>query len=334
MYISHSQHTVLRISDNSIGNKGMISMAEALSSWKHALKVLDLSSAHIHAKGIVALIVSFEKNFGMSLSVEELNLSHNNFGETGSAAFESWLSHVKAYSKLRKLSLAGTSVVLPALVSIRHLAHLTELDISGNKIDGVAGCSNIASLCEISSVLHKLNFSSCGLTKESLEPILQAIVDNIKLTRVEINLSSNDGLSNKGVSYVAATLAKSNNITGIDLSNIKLKETTVIEVLEAATAAKKLERLSLSRVLSKNSTTSKDKHTVPLVVALSVLPNENSNLKYLDVSGGYGKTLMLPFLETLCKNSSLLSLNISGNNLQDKGNIACTVVMSLTECRC
>ena len=43
------------------------------------------------------------------------------------------------------------------------------------------------------------------------------------------------------------------------------------------------------------------------------------SLRSLDLSGGYGRTIILPFLEGLKNNTQLKSLKINGNALGDKG---------------
>lgn len=48
----------------------------------------------------MALIVAFDKQYGMSLSVERLYLGGNSFDKEGTTAFETWLSHVKSHAKL------------------------------------------------------------------------------------------------------------------------------------------------------------------------------------------------------------------------------------------
>jgi Ran GTPase-activating protein (RanGAP) involved in mRNA processing and transport len=48
----NKKHTVqiLNLSENIIGNKGVISIGEALQQWSHALRVLDLSNCRIGGK--------------------------------------------------------------------------------------------------------------------------------------------------------------------------------------------------------------------------------------------------------------------------------------------
>lgn len=70
-----------------MGNKGLMSLSEPLQYWNHCLKVLDISYCHVSDKGLVPLVYALEKNYGMSLSIEVLNLSGNNLDKNGSQVF-------------------------------------------------------------------------------------------------------------------------------------------------------------------------------------------------------------------------------------------------------
>lgn len=91
---------------------------------------------------------SFQKNYGMSLSIEELNLSNNVFGHEGSESLKKWISDIKGYSKLKYLYFSNCELFLHFLSDLKSLNHLIELDISGNKIDGCDGYRNIADAIE------------------------------------------------------------------------------------------------------------------------------------------------------------------------------------------
>lgn len=52
----------------------------------------------IHNRGIEILFNSLERNFGMSLALEHIDLSDNSFSDTGSIAIASWLSKAKRYN--------------------------------------------------------------------------------------------------------------------------------------------------------------------------------------------------------------------------------------------
>ncbi len=76
----------------------------------------------IAEKGLVALFYAFEKNYGMSLSLDTLKLSGNSFGRAGSAALESWINNVKSYGKLKRLILANADFNVVLTPSMKLLA--------------------------------------------------------------------------------------------------------------------------------------------------------------------------------------------------------------------
>ena len=124
---------VIDFSKNNIGNKGMLSLGEAIQIWPHSLKSLNLSSCHLTDKGITALAYALDKSYGMSLSLEELVLSGNNLGQAGTAVLEAWCANVKSYSNLKKLHLANTNLVLTAFPALKLLSKIVDIDFSGNR---------------------------------------------------------------------------------------------------------------------------------------------------------------------------------------------------------
>lgn len=50
-------------------------------------------------------------------------------------ALEHWLGNVKGQSKLKKLLLSSCNLVIPMLPSLKSFSTLTEIDVSGKKID-------------------------------------------------------------------------------------------------------------------------------------------------------------------------------------------------------
>jgi len=320
--IKHNKYhklQVLRISDKSIGNKSSIALNATLVEWPHALKVLDLSNCHIQEQGCVALFSALDRNYGMSLTIEELNLSGNSLDKAGSRAFGVWLEHVKAYCKFKKLFLANANFHTSLATSLKSVNTLTELDLTGNKIDGGEGCITVAGICEDNSNLKKLKLASCGLNKDSLEPIWEAILHSVRLSDLELSLAGNSELSGKGITYIAQSMPKMANLLSLDLSNIRMKEKNFIEFLEGVAVTKKIRKLSLSKVISKNGVSSRDKNTDSIAEALLKVIKTNTGIQELDLSEGYGKFIILPILETLQTNQLITSLNVSGNELCDKG---------------
>ncbi len=58
------------------------------------------------------LFQSFQRNFGMSLTLETFSIAGNKFSEISSNELLNWLSSVREHSQLRKLNLSNSGVNL------------------------------------------------------------------------------------------------------------------------------------------------------------------------------------------------------------------------------
>eukprot|EP01116_Phalansterium_solitarium_P001278 TRINITY_DN11070_c0_g1_i2.p1 TRINITY_DN11070_c0_g1~~TRINITY_DN11070_c0_g1_i2.p1 ORF type:complete len:648 (+),score=269.47 TRINITY_DN11070_c0_g1_i2:451-2394(+) len=319
--LRNAEHSlqVVELVDCKLGNGGAHSIQRALSHWRHSLKVLSLANCKLAPKAIEGLFASFEQEFGMSLSIEDLDLSGNHFGEQGTRALEHWLNIVKTSSALTRLSLASSGLVVGLVNSLKSFVRISSLDLSGNKIaeeDG--GYSRLADVCECSYALQKLRLAGCDLRLETVEPVLEAIVNNIKISRIDLDLADNASLGLNGAAYVAAAVARSKSVTALDVSGLKLKEKPFVDFLDKIAANRVLSKLSLRNILNKNSETKPTKELMPIVVALTILINTTS-LVSLDISQGYGRNVILPLLESISRNNKLRALSIRDNLLGDKG---------------
>lgn len=67
------------------------------------------------AKGLGALVAAFRINWGMSLGIEELNISGNPLDAETGRYFTEWLKEMAEWSSLRRLSVANTGMPLGVL---------------------------------------------------------------------------------------------------------------------------------------------------------------------------------------------------------------------------
>jgi Ran GTPase-activating protein (RanGAP) involved in mRNA processing and transport len=95
---SHSIQ-VLDLSNNRIHDKGLLQLCHAIKSFNHALIHLNLSNCALTSKGISYLMTALEFNWGVSLSIEYLNLSNNKLDDHGSLVLERWLLMMKEHSR-------------------------------------------------------------------------------------------------------------------------------------------------------------------------------------------------------------------------------------------
>jgi hypothetical protein len=62
-------------------------------------------------------MLAFKANYGMSLAIEELDISNNRLDTEASTAVCGWFNSVKAYSALRRLGVANTMIDIGSLLS-------------------------------------------------------------------------------------------------------------------------------------------------------------------------------------------------------------------------
>lgn len=315
----NQQHIVqiLDLSRNSIGTKGAIALADAIRHWNHALKTLDLGFSSISAKGVVALIRSFEDAYGVSLTIENLNLSGSNLSTHSALAVEDWLNNVKTYSRLQHLTMSSSNCSFTSFPSIKFLQNLTTIDFSRNKIDATES-RIIAFLCESSAHLKKINLASCSMHSTSLEPIIEAIVGNVKLCDIDLNISNNN-LGEKGAIFLMGIFSRSTHFSSLDISNVKMKEKNFPEFIDSLAKNLNLARLNIKNIFSKNGS-SRDKTTQLFVDAFNRLLQSRS-LVELNISSGYGHYIILPLLKSMKINTSIQVLDISSNSLGDRGKL-------------
>ncbi|PRP82649.1 hypothetical protein PROFUN_09760 [Planoprotostelium fungivorum] len=308
--------SMIRISDSTFTSRAVASLAMALSTFDHSLTHLELPNCSIAPRGVAALFAGLAHNWAVSLSLEHLDLSGNSMDREGTVALENWMIQLRREGRLRTFNVARSGLLLSASPSIRHQDHLTRLDLSGIHVDTGVSCLQIAYICEKIYALSSIVLSRCSLNHDSLEPIQEALVGNPHLNRVELDLSGNE-LGSRGIRYFAASLRRctSPKFTSISLSDIKMKDEVITELIASLVTLQELRGLYLSNVTSKN--TSREPH---LSIPLKNLLDHCRSLEDLDLSRGWGKGNILPVLAHInALHLSLRSLNVSHNQLGDRG---------------
>jgi Ran GTPase-activating protein (RanGAP) involved in mRNA processing and transport len=147
-----------------------------------------LAHCTISIKSLTALIQAFKKNYGMSLSIENLDLSFNKLGKQGSSLLGNWLNMIRSHTHMRHLYLSTTSL---SFVFIgRPLAYFTQLvtlDLSYNKLEP-ADSQLLTLVLESNKALRNLDLSGCGLNGEYAGKILSVILSNPFVTDVKVRI--------------------------------------------------------------------------------------------------------------------------------------------------
>ena len=77
------QLSIFDISYNNISGSDFFQIVDCIDNFPHGLSVLNLSCCNLNQKSVIELFNSFQRNYAMSLTLEELILDKNKFGDKG-----------------------------------------------------------------------------------------------------------------------------------------------------------------------------------------------------------------------------------------------------------
>ena len=312
MLSSNTAHGIqaLSVARSKIPNEGIWSLARALESFTHRLRVLRLAGCQLSGRRAEMLVSAFERNYGMSLGIEVLDLSDNRFDDEGSKALERWLHNAKEHSRLRVLKLANANLNMTSVArSFRSLRSLEVLDISGNRVD--LGASQLLGVTiDETRALRRLKVSECELKIELVQSVVLGLVSNANLSEVHIDIANNP-IHSKDMPLLAAALRKSTNLHTLDVGGLKLKPDALIVLLKALVRAQTLDTLVLDRAYAGAEHPKVGK-------SLAALLRHVPSIKALSVRGGFTKVLP-DLLYGLASNDTLIELDVAENQIGDAG---------------
>ncbi|XDV53593.1 hypothetical protein PO909_022061 [Leuciscus waleckii] len=193
----------LDLSGNNIGDSGVDQLSALLADPQCKLEKLELRSCNISDGGCAVLSSALRSN----LSLRELDLSKNNFGNAGVKQLSTLLKHTQC--KLEKLGLrscnisdGGCADLSSALRS--NPSHLRELDLSENVITD-SGMKQLSDLLEHPQCkLEKLELRSCYISNRGCADLSSALRSNPSHLR-ELDLSGNV-ITDLGIKQLSALL--------------------------------------------------------------------------------------------------------------------------------
>ncbi|KAN0036684.1 hypothetical protein ACTFIV_001991 [Dictyostelium citrinum] len=304
---------ILNLSNNTMNNESVVGLCDGLANFNHSLLSLNLSGCSIPTKGMALLFGSLQKNFGMSLTLEELILSDNRFQDAGSSAMSSWLNKTRGYNRLKRLILSNSQLNIGMIApSLKVLSCIESLDLSKNSIN-IQSCRALSmdGLEGIESrEFTNLNLSSCGLVGESIATLLVALSRNSKLHNLTLNLQRN-GFAQKTAQILVQMLpqcAKS-FLTGLDLSFNSFNARQLGDIVQ-----------SLMGTCIESLDIGNNYLDAELVTKVTELVKENGLVKL-----GFGhqtKSLasaLHPLLLAVGSSKTMQVLDIVGNELNDHG---------------
>ncbi|EGC31125.1 hypothetical protein DICPUDRAFT_99316 [Dictyostelium purpureum] len=303
------------LSKNSIPFPVMATLCDCFSKYSHGLVSLNLSKCELLPKSIVILFQSFERNFGMSLAIKYLNLSHNKFGDLGSQSIASWMAKIKGYHSLECLILSNCQLNFQIMGPPLRVVDVAHLDLSMNKIDRASSKLLGSEVFDSVAALKYLNFSGCAFNAESLEDIFISFNRNKKICNFQINLSHN-ALGAREATILSKSISGCRYLEAIDLSHNRLNCRSLMELLGAI---KNIDQFNLHELNMGNNYFSQGPEGDQFCTQLAYLINTFPTIRTINISGGrypLAKSLT-PLLEALVNNKSLKELDISDNGLGD-----------------
>lgn len=142
------------------------------------------------------------------VQLQEMDFSHNTFGQTGSVHLANWFNQQDSGIHLKYLYLCNTKLDIALVIKAMKnasLNNLLELDLSYNKIDQIAGQA-LANFLKTAPSLNALNLEGCSLAGElkvflhgsqyflalNAVAIVQAISSNEAFQEFRLNISNNE----------------------------------------------------------------------------------------------------------------------------------------------
>ena len=171
--ITHGSMKSLNLSNNNIGNEGVIAIAEALKE-NQIITTLDLHNNFIGPEAATALANALRVNS----SITKVILTYNNIENEGATALAEALRVNKTVTSLNlwmnKIGPVGATELAEALKVNKTV---TSLNLSNNKI-GPVGATALANALKVNSNIASLNLSRNEIEDEGATAIADAVTVN------------------------------------------------------------------------------------------------------------------------------------------------------------
>eukprot|EP00002_Diphylleia_rotans_P024356 TRINITY_DN4806_c0_g1_i1.p1 TRINITY_DN4806_c0_g1~~TRINITY_DN4806_c0_g1_i1.p1 ORF type:complete len:598 (-),score=104.15 TRINITY_DN4806_c0_g1_i1:153-1946(-) len=306
----------LDLSGNFIKDLGVSQIIPGLARLR--LRFLDLSRCDITSKGISALAALFRTTVPLSESLVALNLSHNRINESASKSIMEWLDTYKpGHCSLRTLLLGKTGFDVSCMGSLPKNHKIEILDVSGSKISPGQG-EVFASYIEKSQTLTDIDLSSCVIGEQTLFLVVKAIVsnENIKKSMVDLSLIP----MNPSFAYnLSLAFATNKNLHTLCLDETGIKTRGLLQLLSPLMQIRTLRRLHIGRIVKPKS-----ENRINVVRKLVQYLN-TTQLEILHVAGDETAHIgadLVPVIQQLAENSTIVELNVTGQEMGDDGLVA------------
>ncbi|XP_021263663.1 capping protein, Arp2/3 and myosin-I linker protein 2 isoform X2 [Numida meleagris] len=311
-------HTI-NLAGNQLEDRGIIAFSRLFEKRPKGLQSLNLARTMFTAKGMSVLCQALAANEAISSSLWHLDLS----GNPGSLAMEdtsSLQSLLGRCSSLTHLSLAATDCSLDTLFgALVHgcCASLVHLDLSKNvfshrRVKTIS--PSIKQFFSEARALRHISMAGTKLPPDAVRAVLQGLAYNSHISDLHLDLSSCE-LRSAGAQVIQDLIPDASAISDLDLSDNGFDSDMVTLVLSIG-RSKSIRHVSLGKNFNIKS---KDGLVDVLHRIVQLTQEDDCPLQSLSVAESRLKLGTNVLLSALGSNTSLTTLDISGNAMGDTG---------------
>ncbi|XP_038628608.1 capping protein, Arp2/3 and myosin-I linker protein 2 [Tachyglossus aculeatus] len=309
----------LSLAGNLLEDRGVAALSRYLEKRPGALTTLNLSRTGMSTRGMNALCQALLTNPAFASSLGHLDLSGNPgaLSTEDSGSLHCFLSRPNAVTHL---NLSGTDCALDTLfgaLSRGYCTSLSHLDASRNVFSHTRSRVAPAALqifFSLAGGLHHVGLAGTKLPPEALRAVLQGLAFNTQISDVHLDLTSCE-LRSAGAQVIQDLIFDANSVTTLELSDNGFDSDMVTLVL-AIGRSKSIRHVSLGRNFNIKSKESLD-DVLHRIVQLT--QDDDCPLQSLSVAESRLKLGTHVLLNALGSNTSLTTLDISGNAMGDPG---------------
>ncbi|KAM9122103.1 capping protein, Arp2/3 and myosin-I linker protein 2 isoform 2-T2 [Pangshura tecta] len=311
--------STISLAGNQLEDKGIAAFSQYIEKCTKGLRTLNFSRTSLTAKGASTLCQSLASNGIFSTSLQHLDLSGNPgiLATDDASSLHSFLSHANSVSHL---NLAGTDCALDALfgaLAIGCCANLAHLDLSKNvyshkKPRDVPPAIKL--FFSKAAALRYVSLACIKLPPEAVRALLQGLAYNSQISDLHLDLSSCE-LRSAGAQVIQDLIFDANAISSLGLSDNGFDADMVTLVL-AIGRSKSIRHVSLGKNFNIKS---KDNLADVLHRIVQLTQEDDCPLQSLSVAESRLKLGTNVLLNALGSNTSLSTLDISGNTIGDTG---------------
>eukprot|EP01135_Chromosphaera_perkinsii_P005614 Nk52_evm28s355 gene=Nk52_evmTU28s355 len=321
----------INLANNRVEDRGVVGVANALQSLSYGFSSINLSHCSLTSKGITSLSLALKKLVHPLQSLKCLNLSDNVLNSDG---LESIADFLAVPNCVTHLNLSNTSCAVDSVFWALErgcTTHLKSLNLSHNRFCGKQSGpyyppASFQSFLKTSKALQEINLSHTHISVNAVRELFASIISNGYLEVVSLHLQGND-LGVPGAQTVGGLLSQVTHVVYLDFSDNDIGDQGMAFLAAGLCLNRSLVHLSLDKNVK-----AKSKHRSSLIGAfVDLLCSEESAIESLSIADNKLKCDIVPILDALSNNEQLSKLDISGNNMSDRGALALSKALQVNQ---